>query len=784
MTRTKEITSLCLLLVAATTVRLLLAVRVHVATIDTAVVGQMATNIINGARPLFFAGQNYMGALEAYVLAAIFSRIPPGHATMTLATIGFTLAWIVTTYLFFRKQYGCAAALAAATIPAIPGWTPVWYTTAPYGGYPQTYLFGMILLLLGLPFWHLQPTTRKRYQHALALGVVAGLGVWTNLQIVPYLAAAGFAGLLAWKRNPRPLSSWLPYLFVPLLIMIAFLPQFLVEPAHTDPPMFDGFSWEAIRRSWRGLWAHDLPHCLLWTYPPRFIHVITIALLSTLIVGAVVMTLWNRYRKQLSIKSSDILVWTMLAVFAVTYFPHPMSGFVPRYLVAPLMLLMSWAIAMWGTQVNKTLRYSGWLIAVYLLCYNSYGIWHAAEVRAPRKTEEIRVFSSIIETARESDWPTIMHIGSEVEGYDAARLTFASGGSPIFSSAFGDRFLAHQFAWEISNKPVFLVQQRALPFVKGSYESMQADAGQIVNLSPYALVENPPVQRQQEFEVLPTRISDYPNDVDQHPLFDRSNATRWPDTKATPESIVMEFDPPVLLAGLRTLAASPLELPYRYQIRTRRPDQSWRDVQSSEQRIAASYLSGTHVYFRGFHPWMDIRFPAHEVTALEWRMESGPANPTTPQLSHLFLLTTNEQAWPPLESNLHSIFAMLQEYPAAQLITERGILRLLHEHGQAHAIDNALLSRVPKPYNPRFSGTLSASMPLPKTEILLILDDAYGAEAYLRIQAANRSINKLDTKPPFSIYWIAPHGPESYDLYWQGFTVVYPGSNPGQTMHE
>jgi len=772
MTCTKEIVSLSVLLVAATAVRLLLAIRVHVATLDTAVVGQMAINILNGDRPLFFAGQTYMGALEAYALAGIFYWVPPGHATMTLATVGFTLAWIVVTYLFFRKQFGALAALAAATVPAMPGWTPVWYTTAPYGGYPQTYLFGMLLLWLGLRFWKLPAMPRTRCWHALALGVIAGLGIWTNLQILPYLAATGLAGLLAWKRNPRPFSAWLPYLLVPLLVTVAFLPQFLAEPAHIDPPMFEGLSAAAVSRSWRGLWSRDLSHCLLWIYPPRAIHLFIIVLLSTVLIGAIAMAILPGDPKPPPTRSTDVLVWSMLAVFCITYFPHPMSGFVPRYLVAPLVLLLCWALAVWVHHDAPIVRRAGILAALCLMLYNAYGIWHVTEVRAPRKQAELQQFTTVIEAARAQDWSTIMHAGSETEGYDAVRLTYTAGGRPLFTSAFGERFLPHQQAWETGAQPVLLSRQRVVPFLLGSYAAMQADPGLIVDCPPYALVENPPVQRQREFSTLPVRIRAQALAVDEHPLFDRSDKTTWPQSNALPQRIMLEFDPPVLVAGLRVLAPSPLELPYRYRIRTLSPDQEWRDIQISEQRIAASYLSGTHVYLRGFHPWMDMRFPAHTVSALEWEVDRGPANRTPPRLSHLFVLTTTAEAWPDLETSLESIFAHMLRHPDAHIIAERGILRLLHQYGQAHALDDALQARIPMPYNPRFRGTLRSRMPLPEAEIMMILEEGYAEGASRRLQSSGRPIQQIASVPPFVAYRIGSRADAEPSLQWRGFTVV------------
>ncbi|HKJ65439.1 MAG TPA: hypothetical protein VJ969_08555, partial [Desulfopila sp.] len=62
--------AICLLAVG---LRCAMAVFVFASTRDTSVVGIMGLHILEGARPLFFYGQAYMGAAEAYLTAAVFS---------------------------------------------------------------------------------------------------------------------------------------------------------------------------------------------------------------------------------------------------------------------------------------------------------------------------------------------------------------------------------------------------------------------------------------------------------------------------------------------------------------------------------------------------------------------------------------------------------------------------------------------------------------------------------------------------------------------------------------
>ncbi len=770
-TELSALLALPFILVIAAALRLYLAWQAHVATIDTAVVGQMALNILEGDRPLFFSGQNYMGALEAYTLALVFIFVEPGHVTMTLATVAFTLAWVGITYVFFRRVCGPWPAVAAASVAALPGWSPVWYTTAPFGGYPQTYFFGMALLWLALDFDPERPVLPS-WRHALGLALIAGIGLWTNFQIMPYLGAAGIAGLIFAYRHRTCWRQLWPYGMVVLAVGATLLLPMLGERAHEEVPVLSGFSWGSIRRSWQGLWARDLAACLHWTGHPAFVQRIASILYVVLLAGGIVLTIrWPRPTSTL--RQARRLLLCFVVLFAITYFPHPMTGYVPRYLIAPLMFVLSWSLAVWIRAPHRWVSRTGWGLALVMALYNVHGTWQTARLRAPGKEATLAEFQSIIRAARAQNWRTIQHTGSQTEGYEAARLSFAARGYPVFTSAFSERFLSHQAAWEFSDTPALLSRRSVWPFLQGSYTAVGAAPGHIVEAGPYALIENPPVQRKREFSVVPIQIHDSTAPTNQHALFDRSSRTAWPDVATDAASIVLEFDPPIRLGGLRAVAARPVDLPYRYLIRGRTPNGDWQAIQRSEQRIAAAYLSGDQLYLRGFNPWMDIRFPSIEIDALEWRVESGPANPTPPRLTQLFVLAAEDKAWPALGESLDALLGAIARYPAARVVAERGVLRLLHRHASIHNRAEALIERIPLPYNPRFRRTLPNRMPLPTDETILILEEGYAEDAYQRIQSAGYPIEAIAAIPPFAAYRVGPAAAGPTKLHWCGFTVVH-----------
>ena len=180
----------------------------HAPTLDSAVVGLMAMDIQEGARPLFFTGQGYMGALEAYLMAGVFELFGADRFTMTLVPSFFGALWPVLMYFFLKLDVPAKAAAAGALFLAFPAGHILWYTTVPYGGYPEMYVFGMVMLLHAAI--RLKQKKVSPWRDAILFSVFAFLGAWTNLQVFPFLATAGVVWLYLLFPDWNCPSRWLP----------------------------------------------------------------------------------------------------------------------------------------------------------------------------------------------------------------------------------------------------------------------------------------------------------------------------------------------------------------------------------------------------------------------------------------------------------------------------------------------------------------------------------------------------------------------------------------------
>ncbi len=168
---------------------------------DEAVVALMARHINQGERPVFFYGQAYMGSLDPWLVAIGFRLL--GESVQAIRVVQSALYLLVVASGFiaaWRLSGRPVVALVAGLTLAVPPVLMAVYSTATLGGYNETLLFGNLLLILAYDLTH--ETPRSLWRWAL-LGLIAGLGWWTNGLIVAFAAPVA---LFLLYRLIRPLN--------------------------------------------------------------------------------------------------------------------------------------------------------------------------------------------------------------------------------------------------------------------------------------------------------------------------------------------------------------------------------------------------------------------------------------------------------------------------------------------------------------------------------------------------------------------------------------------------
>ncbi len=180
---------------------------------DEATFGLMALHISErGAHPIFFYGQNYMGAVEAYLAAGFFRLFGPSLFALRLSTISLGAGFLVCVFLLARLLYGRRLALATLALLVIGPPVALFLQVFTNGGYADTLCFGALLLLLATLLAHPESgaLTQRRWRLFTygAWGLAAGLGLWSDVLILPFIVTSG-ALLLAfrWRELLRGMGA-------------------------------------------------------------------------------------------------------------------------------------------------------------------------------------------------------------------------------------------------------------------------------------------------------------------------------------------------------------------------------------------------------------------------------------------------------------------------------------------------------------------------------------------------------------------------------------------------
>jgi hypothetical protein len=149
---------------------------------DNAIVGLMALHISQGIHlPLYFYGQGYMGAGEAYLLALFFSIFGPSIQVMTLLNTGLYLIALLLNSILIRRFAGGGLAgmslLLAALAP--PFFTDV--TLFSLGGYTAIMILGAAFWLVWTRLFILSEyvANHQYFKRFILLAILSGLGFWT-----------------------------------------------------------------------------------------------------------------------------------------------------------------------------------------------------------------------------------------------------------------------------------------------------------------------------------------------------------------------------------------------------------------------------------------------------------------------------------------------------------------------------------------------------------------------------------------------------------------------------
>ncbi len=210
-----ELLALTVIALAAALRLILIAQGWPVTNSDEATIGLMARHIAyQHELPVFFYGQQYMGALEAYLGALFFQLFRPSLLVLHASLVFLFVLFLVSTYLLGRLLYSKTVALFSLFVLSLGSSYMIIRPLSAIGGYAETLLLGSLLCLLAsaLALSGTSVTISRRTQgwRLLAFffwGLCAGLGLWSDLLIAPFVACSGFLLLLCcWPELRRVIA--------------------------------------------------------------------------------------------------------------------------------------------------------------------------------------------------------------------------------------------------------------------------------------------------------------------------------------------------------------------------------------------------------------------------------------------------------------------------------------------------------------------------------------------------------------------------------------------------
>lgn len=169
---------------------------------DEATSGLVALHVAQGREfPLFFYGQYYMGALESYLAAPLFAAAGPSTLALRLPTLLLYAAFLVLMWHLTRRLYGPGLAVVTVGLLALGSDRILKNQLIAAGGYPEMNPAGALLVLLAVNLGF--GVVRRRVAAYAGWGLVAGLTLWDDWLLLPYVGAAGVVLLVAGWRELR-----------------------------------------------------------------------------------------------------------------------------------------------------------------------------------------------------------------------------------------------------------------------------------------------------------------------------------------------------------------------------------------------------------------------------------------------------------------------------------------------------------------------------------------------------------------------------------------------------
>jgi hypothetical protein len=161
---------------------------------DEAIFGLMARHVQRGEFVPTVYGTEHLGSIESVVAAGSFSLFGESVTALRVGSVLLYAIFLILLAILVNRWFGYPVALVSLLMLALPGFHVLSWTYKPIGAYGTLLVLGTAMIFLSQVK---HKTDLSRTLAAGGLGILIGLGMWSNQMIVVYVAALGIVAFLA-----------------------------------------------------------------------------------------------------------------------------------------------------------------------------------------------------------------------------------------------------------------------------------------------------------------------------------------------------------------------------------------------------------------------------------------------------------------------------------------------------------------------------------------------------------------------------------------------------------
>lgn len=341
---------------------------------DEAIVGLMAKHMFEGgAYPTFYYGQHYMGSLEPILVSYIYNFTGVTNFGLKFIPLLFSTLCIYPVYRLAQIVGGKFAGRIAALLYCFPSQMFLLWSLKARGGFIEIVFISAIVILLSVKFLiDEKPNVLK----IIPVGLAAGLGWWTNNQIIFAMAACGF--FLLFKMMRQGVGYFFRSVFFGVTSFIIGGMPFWVYNFQNDWVSFEKFSSSSDNNFWHylhGLYINGLPILLGakrdWHTETLFKFSAHLSYLMFFIASVLILfNYFNLDRRRVPVKLLYALIFFACLIFSLSSFGS--LNLEPRYL---LPVYISWCCILgigFSFVKNKIVRSTLVSIPLFMNVYSAY----------------------------------------------------------------------------------------------------------------------------------------------------------------------------------------------------------------------------------------------------------------------------------------------------------------------------------------------------------------------------------------------------------------------------